>query len=166
MGDRNARYGTVADTERLQRMRVFPAVVVGICLLAACSSSSSSKSATTTQPTTAVSTTTAPTPTTVHTKAQNAATAQSVVLKASDLPGVWTAGPTVPDDESGDKQVTQCLGIGNSDLFKTAYAGSPQFAQGAVQVDTSTSVYDTAAIVTNALRAATSPNLVSCESQL
>jgi len=158
----------MGDIERLKRVRMFPALVVGICMLgAACSSSSSSKSATTTQPTAAISTTTVPsTPTTVHTKAQDTATAQSVVLKASDLPGAWVAGPTVPNDQTGDKQVTQCLGIGNSDLFETAYAGSPQFAQGAVQLDTSTSVYDSAAIVANDLRGATSPKFVSCESQL
>jgi hypothetical protein len=93
-------------------------------------------------------------------------TVRAIVLKATDLPGTWKVGSIEPNDKSGDNQMTNCLGIPNSDTSQTAYAGSPDFQQGTVVIFSQTTVYTSTAVVGQDLRGYASPNLARCFSQL
>jgi hypothetical protein len=140
-------------------------MLAALCVAtAACSSSSHTA---TTAPPKATTSSSAPSPNTTDSlRARDQATASSIVLRAADLPGVWVAGPTAVNDQTGDAQVTHCLGIPNSDGDETSYAGSPQFTQSSIQIDTRTLLYNSTAVVQSDLRATASPNFVSCETRL
>ena len=88
-----------------------------------------------------------------------------VVLRLDDLPGQWTAGPTEADDQSQDADIARCLDIPNSDPHKTAYAGSPQFQQGVVQISSQASIYDSASVVQSDLRGAQGSSFIRCETR-
>jgi hypothetical protein len=153
-------------TERnsqLMRLSSATIVVLAAAGLPACSSTSHAKSAPTT--TSARSSTTAA-GTTSASGATDRATVRDIVLKATDLPGTWKVGPIEPNSNSGDAQMTHCLGIPNSDTSQTAYAGSPDFQQGTVTIFSQTTVYTSTAVVGQDLRGAASPNLARCFSQL
>jgi hypothetical protein len=126
--------------------------------VAACSSTPV-KGAGTTTTAASSSTTAAPSP-------QDQATANAVVLHASDLPGSWKAGAIDPNNMSGDPQVSRCLGIPDSDPDETAYTGSPVFTQNSVQITSQTTVYTTAAVVQRDLAGSSSAHAATCVAQL
>jgi len=129
---------------------------------AACSSTPARGTGANTTPTSASSGAT----TTVAPSLPDQDTANAVVLQASDLPGSWQAGSIIPNDMSGDPQVSRCLGIPDSDPYETAYTGSPVFTQNSVQITSQTTVYKTGAVVQRDLTGSSTPRLASCEAQL
>ena len=163
----------MANNTGLKGNSALRALSVVVCVATgACSSSSRSSAATspksesTTMTTLGTSTSSGSIPNSESSLAQDQTMAAAIVLRATDLPGVWNAGPVAANDQTGDVQVTRCLGIPNSDADETAYAGSPQFTQGSVQIDSRTTVYNATAIVASDLRGSASPNFVRCEMQL
>jgi hypothetical protein len=152
-------------------------VLVGALVIGACSSSHhnaappTSLAFPTLPPPTAdrrASTTTAPAPppTAAPATAPSASDQRivdSVVLKVSDLPnGVWKVGPDQTNDETGDTQLSACLGVPNSDLQETAYKGSPQFAQGATEAYSAAHIYSSAALVRSDVSALSKPQFTQC----
>jgi hypothetical protein len=146
-------------------MRMTRATIVFLAAagLAACSSASHAKSAPTTRPASPSTTTSR---TTSPSGASDSATVRAIVLKATDLPGTWEVGPIEPNSKSGDAQMTHCLGIPNSDNSQTAYAGSPDFSQGAILIFSQTTAYTSTSVVGQDLRGTASPKLARCFSQL
>jgi hypothetical protein len=107
-----------------------------------------------------------PSPTTTVGKSSSDQTLASLtVLLQSDLQGTWQAGPVQENDQSGDAEVSKCLGVPNSDLKETAYAGSHRFTQGNSEVFSKTTVYTSAAVVQTDFQAIQSPKLSTCLTQ-
>jgi hypothetical protein len=103
--------------------------------------------------------------TTVGQSSSDQTLASLTVLLQSDLPGTWQSGPIEENDQSGDAEVSKCLGVPNSDLKETAYAGSHRFTQGNSEIFSKTSVYTSAAVVQTDFQASQSPKLSTCLTQ-
>jgi hypothetical protein len=99
-------------------------------------------------------------------KKQDKVTARKLVLRAKDLPGVWTSTP--PDDDDSDvaedKRMARCLGIeGNPNKGRTAEADGRDFeSEQGVAVSSGASVFETRRALNRSRRVFESPDLASC----
>jgi hypothetical protein len=94
------------------------------------------------------------------------AVVNAIALASTDLPGAWTPGSVQERDNSGDAQMSHCLGIPNSDPAQTAYAGSPRFKQGATEIFSETQAFRSDAVVQSDLGGFRQPQLARCLAQL
>ena len=149
-------------------------LLVSVCILAlataACSSPSTPSAGKGSKTTSTTTTASSSSSTTAVPSAQDQVIANKVVLRTSDLLGLWTVGPVDPNSTAGDAQVSRCLGIPDSDPDETAYTGSPVFTQtsgaSSIQITSQTSVYNSVTAVQGDLRGRLSPHAATCVAQL
>jgi hypothetical protein len=108
----------------------------------------------------------APSPTTtVPGSSSDQTIASLTVLLQSDLQGDWQSGPVQENDQSGDAELSKCLGIPDSDSKETAYAGSHRFTQGNTEIYSQATVYSSAEVVRSDFQGIQSPKLTTCLTQ-
>ena len=103
---------------RLTRLGAAIAAVVVTVAITGCGGSSSSSSSTTTSS---------------GSRSSDAATAQQINLKLSDLPSGWQAQPVPQKNSTGNQALLNCLHLSNTNVTRTADVSSPIFVQRGAQ---------------------------------